>query len=541
MTAGVPVRVRPPLCCQREVAVGRCSLQRTSNNRALAFLGGLRLLPLRLVFGTSLCTQPQRQIRIFPLAIIFLPLPTLTPEMSSEKIILPRFKVLVNICYSGGMKLVDLKNYNLPDESGVYFFMQEEKILYIGKATSLKSRVRSYFDNNILHTRGLHIANMVTLANNMKWQTTRSVLEAELLENELIKKHLPPYNTIAKDNKSFFVHVITEEKFPRVVLARFRDIDHENNLLIKSKSLGNITKEIVKVRKVFGPYPSGQYAKESLKVIRKIFPFRDKCVPYDPTKPFRKNPCFNYQIGLCPGVCAGACDKKKYGRIIERLITFLEGDGEKVRADLENDMKSYAKELKFEDAQKVKEMIWSLDHIRDAHLITRDIKEEDKNFRIEAFDVAHLSGTHRVGAMTVVLGGVLAKHEYKKFKISKNKNDDLEGLRELFGRRIKHFDWGTPDVVVVDGDERHVKVVESILNELINQLEVENTEVSLVETLKKINIVAVTKDKSHKASKLLGDKHVLENYQKEIIMANAEAHRFSLSYHKNLRKKSFLK
>ncbi len=430
------------------------------------------------------------------------------------------------------MKIADLKKFDLPDESGVYFFMLGEDILYIGKATSLKSRVKSYFDNNILHTRGLHIANMIALADNLKWQTTRSVLEAVLLENELIKKHLPKYNTISKDNKSYFVLVITEENFPRVVLARNKDIDRENNLLLKSKILGKFTKEVVKVKKVFGPYPSGQYAKESLKVIRKIFPFRDKCTPFTPSssplsrgRTGQKNPCFSYQIGLCPGVCAGVCDKRKYKKIIERLITFLEGDGEKVRRDLEEDMKNYSRELKFEDAQKVKEMLFALDHIRDAHLINQDIKEEDKNVRIEAYDVAHLSGDHRVGAMTVVLGGVLAKQEYKKFKISKNKNDDLEGLRELFSRRIKHLDWGIPDVVVVDGDERHVRVVEEILKET---------------GILPIKVVAVTKNKSHKASKLIGEKNILENYQKEIIMANAEAHRFSLSYHKLLRKKNFL-
>ena len=457
------------------------------------------------------------------------------------------------------MKLADLKKYNLPDETGVYFFItspgthsrscpppskgdnnlikESDVVLYIGKATSLKSRVRSYFDDNILHTRGLHIANMVTLANDLKWQTTRSVLEAVLLENELIKKYLPKYNTIAKDNKSYFVLVITEEDFPRVLLARNKDIDRENNLLIKSKFLGKIHNETVKIKKVFGPYPSGQYAKESLKVIRKIFPFRDKCTPYDPKHPHKKNPCFSYQIGLCPGVCAGVTDKKKYKRIIERLVTFLEGDGEKVRADLEQDMKDYAKELKFEEAQKVKEMLFALDHIRDAHLINKDIKEENKNVRIEAYDVAHLSGTHRVGAMTVVLGGVLAKQEYKKFKITKNKNDDLEGLKELFSRRIKHLDWGVPDVVVVDGDERHVRVVEEVLKNPPNP----SLDKGGVSALSNISVVAVTKNKNHKASKLIGKEEILENFKDEIIMANAEAHRFSLSYHKVLRKKNFLK
>jgi excinuclease ABC subunit C len=423
------------------------------------------------------------------------------------------------------VKIADLKRHNLPDEPGVYFFMLGESILYIGKATSLKSRVKSYFDNNILQTRGLHIGNMVTLADSLKWQVTRSVLEAELLENELIKKFVPKYNTISKDNKSFYVHVITEEKFPRVVLARYRDIDKDNNLLLKSKTFGKSSKEVVKVKKVFGPYPSGQYAKESLKIIRKIFPFRDKCSPYDPKHPLKRNPCFSYQIGLCPGVCAGICDRKKYNKTIDRLITFLEGDGERVRADLESDMREYARNLKFEEAQKVKEILFALDHIRDAHLIQKDIRPEDKDVRIEAYDIAHLSGTNRVGAMAVVFGGVLAKHEYKKFRISKDKNDDLEGLGELFTRRMKHLEWGVPDIIVLDGDERHIRVVEKVLEEM---------------SLKQIQVVAVTKNKQHKASKLVGEKETLKNFHNEIIMSNAEAHRFSLSYHKFLRKKTFL-
>jgi excinuclease ABC subunit C len=425
------------------------------------------------------------------------------------------------------MILKDLEKLSLPDTPGVYFFLGADKnILYIGKATSLKSRVKSYFDNNILHTRGLHIANMVSLAKNVKFETTRSVLEALILEQQHIKKYLPTFNTKEKDDKSYFALVITDEDFPRVVLARDKDIDKQNNLLIKSKFLGKIKSEKVKVLRVFGPYPSGQSAKESLKLIRKIFPFRDRCIPYDKKIPWKKNPCFSYQIGLCPGVCAGVCDKKKYKRIIDRLITFLEGDGEGVRKDLETDMKKYSKSLQFEEAQKAKEMLFALNHIQDAHLISRDIKEEDRNIRIEGFDVAHISGKNRVGAMTVVLGGVKATHEYKKFKISTDKNDDLEGLGEVFSRRIKHLDWGIPDIVVVDGDERHINVVEKILNE--NNLK--NT----------VKVVAVTKNKGHKASKLIGEKNILDKYKKEIVLVNSEAHRFSLSYHKKLRSGAFI-
>jgi excinuclease ABC subunit C len=347
------------------------------------------------------------------------------------------------------------------------------------------------------------------------------------------------YNTAQKDDKSYFVLVVTEEDFPRVVLVRYKDIDKENNLVLKSKFLGNIKKEIVKIKKTFGPYPSGIFAKDSLKLIRRIFPFRDKCIPYDKKQPYKKNPCFSYQIGLCPGVCAGVCDKKKYAKQIEHLLEFLEGNGEKVRADLEKEMHVFSKELKFEEAQKIRDTLFALDHIRDAHLIRKDVNE--KEIRIEAYDVAHMSGENRVGAMTVFQNGVLAKHEYKKFKLSKDKNDDLEGLRELLERRFKHLEWKLPDVLVVDGDERHIKVAEEVLQSFKDEKTGEkNEEENALTLLKSIEVVAVTKGKNHKASRLTGKNDILDEYKESIVLLNHEAHRFSINYHKLLRKKKFV-
>jgi excinuclease ABC subunit C len=238
---------------------------------------------------------------------------------------------------------------------------------------------------------------------------------------------------------------------------------------------------------------------------------------FDKKKAWQKKTCFSYQIGLCPGSCAGVISKLEYKKQINRLVQFLEGDSEKLRLNLEKEMQGYSKDLKFEEAQKIKEMLFALDHIRDAHLIHRDRNEND--MRIEAYDISHISGTNRVGAMTVVLNGLVAKHEYKKFKISTDKNDDLEGLRELLERRFKHLEWGIPDIVVLDGDERHMRVAEKIF---------QNTK-----------IVAVTKDKKHKAKSIIGNSNInkeeIENYKKEIILANSEVHRFALNYHRNLR------
>src|SRR3989344_7336779 len=150
------------------------------------------------------------------------------------------------------MKSQYLSKLNLPDTPGVYFFKQEKQILYIGKATSLKDRVKSYFARDILLTRSPLIAKMLEEANKIEFIQTDSVLEALLLEAHEIKKHQPLYNSKEKDDKSYNYITITKEEFPKVVVTRGSGI--------------------------YGPFPYGGELKEALKIIRKIFPYRDdKC------------------------------------------------------------------------------------------------------------------------------------------------------------------------------------------------------------------------------------------------------------------------
>jgi excinuclease ABC subunit C len=208
-------------------------------------------------------------------------------------------------------------------------------------------------------------------------------------------------------------------------------------------------------------------------------------------------------------------------------------------------MQEYSNKQEFENAQKIKDMIFALEHIRDAHLIKKE-NDSNKNFRIEAFDISHISGSNRVGAMTVVLGSVTAKHEYKKFKISTDKNDDLEGLKELLERRFKHLEWGIPDMIVLDGDERHLKVAEEVLEQTTSPIETTGVsslagEGQNIEHFPKIKIVAVTKDKRHKANSIIGNENtneeMIKKYKDEIILVNSEVHRFALKYHRELRSK----
>ncbi|NCN07985.1 hypothetical protein GW944_00245, partial [Candidatus Parcubacteria bacterium] len=240
------------------------------------------------------------------------------------------------------MKSSDLKKFNLPDSPGVYYFLGKgKKILYVGKATSLKDRVKSYLPtgrqalHSILMTRGPLIEKMLSEAVSVDFVETDSVLEALLLEAYEIKRIQPLYNTKEKDDKSHNYVIITKEEYPRVLIERGRNL-----LKIENSKL--------KIAKRFGPFPHGSELREALKIVRKLFPFRDKCTPN------QGKPCFNAQIGLCPGVCSGDINKKDYRKLIKHLELFFEGKKDKVVKSLEKEMKALAKEEKFEEADKVK-------------------------------------------------------------------------------------------------------------------------------------------------------------------------------------------
>ena len=387
------------------------------------------------------------------------------------------------------MRSQDLNKFKLPDTPGVYFFQDGKKILYIGKATSLKDRVKSYFARDILLTRGPLIEKMLTEANKVDFVETDSVLEALMLEAYEIKKNQPFYNSKEKDDKSYNFVTITKEDFPKVTVTRGSGI--------------------------YGPFPHGAELKEALKIIRKIFPYRDeKCK-------LTGKPCFNAQIGLCPGPCAGWISKKDYRKTIFHIKLFFEAKKPKLIKSLEKEMKTLAKLHKFEEANKVKKQIFALDHIQDVALIKNDFKSES-NFRIEAYDIAHISGKDVVGVMTVVEDGELNKSQYRKFKIRINRNDDTGNLKEMLTRRFNHLEWKFPNLVVVDGGRGQINAAREVLK--LKSLEVP--------------VVSVVKDERHKAREILGSVKS-RAFDKSILLANAEAHRFAINYHRKLRGKGF--
>lgn len=413
------------------------------------------------------------------------------------------------ICFKQ-MKGQDVAKFNIPDSPGVYYFLgPKREILYVGKATSLKDRVKSYFARDILLTRGPKIVKMLGEAELVDFKATDSVLEALILEANEIKKHQPVANSASKDDKTYNYVAITKEDFPKIVFVR-------------GKELSLMTDAKKRFSKVFGPFPHGGELREALKIIRRIFPYRDeKCKIAPEGKPTR--PCFNAQIGLCPGPCAGRISKAEYRKIIRHITLFFEGRKTALITSLEGEMKKLAKAREFEGAEKVKRQIFALDHIQDMALIKRDIEKSptEEGFRIEAYDIAHLSGSNVVGVMTVVCDGELDKSQYRKFKIKLDKNDDTKNLKEVLSRRLNHPEWTFPNLIAIDGGVGQLNAAKEVLKERgVN-----------------IDVVSIVKDDRHKAREILGltDK----SHERAIILANAEAHRFAIGYHRKLRSKGF--
>jgi len=404
------------------------------------------------------------------------------------------------------MERTDLSTHELPDSPGVYLFKKGRRLLYVGKAASLRDRVRSYFGKDLARGRGERIVGMVALADRVEWQKTSSVLEALILEAALIKRLQPPYNVDEKDNKSWNYVVITREDFPRVLLVRGRELYQGRH---KSD-----------VQRLFGPFPEGGSLKEALRIVRKIFPFRDMCAPcQDKAKPCKA--CFNRQIGLCPGVCSGETTKTEYAQTIRHIKELFSGNFQGLKHRLAKEMKAAAKDEKFEKAKVLRRQIEALEHIRDVSLLKEKVVSSGGAARIEAFDVAHTAGQETVAVMTVVYGGGPYKAAYRKFTIRSVKNNDVAALSEALERRLGHTEWPLPRAFAIDGGKAQVNAVQRVLKKAGIG----------------IPVVGIVKDERHRPSHLIGDRRAIEAYERDILLANAEAHRFAITWHRKRRGK----
>ena len=299
----------------------------------------------------------------------------------------------------------------LPGRPGVYIMHDEQDhIIYVGKAISLKNRVRQYFQSS--RNKGVKIEQMVTHIRRFEYIVTDSELEALVLECNLIKEHHPKYNTMLMDDKTYpFIKVTTNEVFPRVMLSR---------KMLKDKA------------RYFGPYTSSQAVRDTIDLIHKLYHLRS-CSRNLPRDIGKERPCLNYHIKQCEAPCQGYISQEEYGRAVNEVLRFLNGNYDTVLGELEEKMNAASEALEFERAIEYRELISSVKKVAQKQKIT-DSSGEDR-------DVLAVASQEEDAVVQVffIRGGRLIGRDHFYLRITKG-----ESASETLNSFILQYYAGTP-------------------------------------------------------------------------------------------------
>ena len=299
----------------------------------------------------------------------------------------------------------------LPAKPGVYIMHDEnDHIIYVGKAISLKNRVRQYFQSS--RNKGVKIEQMVTHIRRFEYIVTDSELEALVLECNLIKEHHPKYNTMLMDDKTYpFIKVTTNEPFPRVILSR---------KMLRDKA------------KYFGPYTSSQAVRDTIDLIHKLYHLRNcnRSLPRDIGK---ERPCLNYHIKQCDAPCQGYISQEEYGKSVTEVLRFLNGNYDGVLKELEEKMNAASEALEFERAIEYRELISSVKKVAQKQKIT-DSSGEDR-------DVLAVASEEEDAVVQVffIRSGRLIGRDHFYLRISKG-----ESASEILNSFVLQYYAGTP-------------------------------------------------------------------------------------------------
>lgn len=299
----------------------------------------------------------------------------------------------------------------LPGKPGVYLMHDEkDEIIYVGKAISLKNRVRQYFQTS--RSKGVKIDQMVTHITRFEYIVTDSELEALVLECNLIKEYRPKYNTMLMDDKTYpFIKVTVDEPFPRIMMAR---------RMAKDKA------------KYFGPYTSAGAVKDTIELIRKIYKVRS-CNRRLPRDTGKERPCLNYHIHQCDAPCQGYVSQEDYRRSIDEVLRFLNGNFDSILKELEQKMMRASENMEFEKAIEYRELLGSVKKISQKQKIT-DTAGNDRDIMAMAADQSDA-----VVQVFFIRGGRLIGRDHFYLKIMEG---ELPG--EILSSFIKQFYAGTP-------------------------------------------------------------------------------------------------
>ena len=387
----------------------------------------------------------------------------------------------------------------LPKTSGVYAFLDGKKILYIGKATNIKERVRQHKD-------------LLGLAKKIGCIKTDSEIGALILEAKLIKQCQPKYNVLWRDDKNYFYVEVAKEDLPVISIV------HQKN----------------KKADYLGPFVEGSTLKRTLTYLRRVF-------PYYSAKSHPKGSCLWCHLKLCPGPDPL---KSEYQKNIKNLVSVLKGNSRKVLNDLKREMNRASAVQEYEKAAKSRDKIMSLEkvisHARvfepqietgkgwadSQRTLQGIIKTKKQISRIEAYDVSNIQGKEATGSMVTFIEGKPDKNFYRKFKIRiEGKPNDTAMIEEMLSRRLKHPEWGRPDLILIDGGKPQLNAVKSAVKS-------------------RIPAIAIAKKKNELFIEGRKKPILLKSLPREIfnliLQLRDEAHRFAISYHHTLRKRRLL-
>jgi len=437
-------------------------------------------------------------------------------------------------------KKLAAKLKDLPKEPGVYFHKDNRgQIIYVGKAAVLRNRVRQYFQKS--RSRDVKTEALVAEIDDTDWMVVESELEALFLEAEMVRRYMPRYNILLRDDKSMsYIRIDYDSDYPTVTTTR-RPLDDK--------------------ARYYGPYFSTYGVREALKLLRRIFPFAVKRAQG------QKRESLHYHLGLDPGLESGKTSLEDYRANLRKLIAVIEGKKKTIERETEKEMKRAAKEEDFERASRLRNQLFSL------RALGKQVIFSDKEFldiskdhalgelvdllgleafprRMEGYDISHMSGTNVVASMVVFTNGVSDKGEYRKFKTTKNQNNDFENMHETLLRRLSEKNlkaWGKPDLILIDGGKGQ-------LDAALQSRDERGQTMPFIGLAKREEQIVIHKTKSGVS---LNEKqlHKLGGFAREtddFILVNVphsthlvkllqrirdESHRFAVSYHTSLKRK----
>ena len=412
---------------------------------------------------------------------------------------------------------------SLPTHPGVYFFEDKNKEpLYIGKSINLKSRLRQHYEGFL--TNSSKAVHFVPQTKTLFLKILQNDIQAVITESNYIKSHQPKYNSITKDGKTNTYLVFTNQPDTKLLISHGSDLSTFN--------LDNYEKQ------VFGPYTSGATALHLQKICRRTF---GACL-----RPFNsaQKSCFNYHLHRCPGACNGQITHSEYQKHLGKIKKFLSGQFNLLLKQLNKDIKKEIKLQNFETASRLKFQIESLDKVLSARHTADFLKLSDANStvqnkivttlnhpllketprRIECYDLAHLQTKNYMGAMSVFLNGEKSPENYRHFIVNTPDFSDPHAMKQILIRRLGHPEWGTPDLIVLDGGLPQLSTVSPIIPEKI----------PVIALAKKLETIYFY-DKNHKAVSL---SLPLEDPVLNLFRSlRDEAHRLANSFHKKRRSK----